>query len=529
MVKENESMEYKWDADFVPINVSKDNYDEVAADFLKQYKYEQALTTPMPVPIYKIAQNRMHLQVYTSQQLSKDHDILGTIAFIDGDVEVYDPGTQSGIAFGVKHGTVLIDRTINQEGRENNTMAHECVHWHIHRFYFENLRKTTADCDIAFRCPVRGMTDSDDLTRVEERMEKQARGIAPRILMPKEATKIKLQEFFAAHAYSKDDLNRIKVLTAIVDDMAVFFHVPKVSTKYRMVDLGFMSHEDSMEIYNDDNIGTFKWNFAERPLIVKTSDRPLTRHITLEHAFYEFSRNAQFREILQSGHFRHVEDTFVINDQKYISKDKNGVFKLTKYAIEHPQECTLIFEYTVNSGYGKAINDSLNAVGLMDRVETAYKKLPRYTAHVQNNAIFDAAKALDAVKADFDKFTKERVALALVSDFWGRAEQIMAAKGINMNAFKNRSGLDDPTISRLKHKKIAVTMRAGIAICFGLDLYIKEAKEILELAKLALNGDPECLAYEYVIVNFKDCPLFEKNEVLKKFGFKPIGVATSGQ
>jgi Zn-dependent peptidase ImmA (M78 family) len=425
----------------------------------------------------------------------------------------------------VKRGTVLIDRTINQEGRENNTMAHECVHWHIHRFYFENLQKTTVDFDIAFRCPVRGITDSDDLTRVEERMEKQARSIAPRILMPKEATKIKLQEFFAAHDYSKDDPNRIKVLMAIVDDMAAFFHVPKVSAKYRMVDLGFMSHEDSLEIYNDDNIGSFEWDFAERPLIVKTSDHPLTRHITLEHAFYEFSRNAEFREILQSGHFRHVEDTFVINDQKYISKDENGVFKLTKYAIEHPQECTLIFEYTVNTGYGKAIN--LNAVGLMDRVETAYKKLPRYTAYVQNNAVFDAAKALDVVKADFDIFAKERTNLAPVSDFWERGEQIMAAKDIKTNAFKDRSGLDDPTISRIKHKKIAVTMRAGIAVCFGLDLGIKEASELLALAKLALNNDQECLAYEYVIINFKDCPLFEKNEVLKRFGVEPIGVRAS--
>jgi Zn-dependent peptidase ImmA (M78 family) len=368
MVEENESMEYEWDANFVPINVSRDNYDEVAADFLIKYECGQALTTPMPVPIYEIAKKRMHLQVYTSQQLSKDYDILGTIAFIDGDIEVYDPGIQSSISFGVKRGTVLIDRSINEEGRKNQTMAHECVHWHIHRLYFENQQKMSADFDMAFRCPARGITDNDDSTRAEERMEKQARGIAPCILMPKEATETKLQELLAAHAYSKDDPNRINVLTAIVDEMTAFFHVPKVSVKYRMVDLSFMSHEDFLEIYNDDNIGTFEWDFAKCPLIVKTSDHPLTRHITIEHAFYEFSRNAAFREILQSGHFCCVEDTFVINDPKYISKDENGVFKLTKYAIEHPQECTLIFEYTVNPGYGKAINDSVNAVGFMDRV-----------------------------------------------------------------------------------------------------------------------------------------------------------------
>jgi hypothetical protein len=163
----------------------------------------------------------------------------------------------------------------------------------------------------------------------------------------------------------------------------------------------------------------------------------------------------------------------------------------------------------------------------MDRVETAYKKLPRYTANVQNNAVFDAAKALDVVKADFDIFANDRKNIATISDFWGRVEQIMAAKNITMNAFKDCSGLDDPTISRLKHKKVAATMRVGIAVCFGLDLGIKEARELLALAKLALNNDQECLAYEYVIINFKDCPLFEKNEVLMKCGIKPIGAGAS--
>lgn len=121
-------MEYKYNTSFVPVNVYRDNYDEVAEDFLKHYEYEQALTTPMPVPIFEIARKRMGLEVFTTQQLSQSCDILGTIAFEAGTVDVYDPGTKSVISFGVKRGTVLIDCNINHEGRENNTMAHECVH-----------------------------------------------------------------------------------------------------------------------------------------------------------------------------------------------------------------------------------------------------------------------------------------------------------------------------------------------------------------------------------------------------------------
>lgn len=519
-------MEYKYNASFVPVNVYRDNYDEVAEDFLKHYEYEQALTTPMPVPIFEIARKRMGLEVFTTQQLSQSRDILGTIAFEAGAVDVYDPGTKSVISFGVRRGTVLIDCNINHEGRENNTMAHECVHWYIHRYYFDHLLKKAVDSDIAFRCPVKGIKDTDDSIRDEERMEKQARGIAPRILMPKEATKIKIRELLTANGYSADMPDRIVVLTQIVDELAEFFKVSKVSAKYRMVDLGFMSHDDSKEIYNFESNGVYDWSLDEHPLTVKTSNRPLTRHITLEHAFYEYSRNAAFREMLQSGYFRFVEDAFVINHPKYIYQDDEGKYRLTKYAIEHQQECTLLFEYAVNLSYG-VVEKAAPTLSFMASVETSYKKLPRYVSNVNNDATFDVAKALDVVNEEFENFKKERTATAPAADFWDRTNQIMSAKGIELSKFKEDSGLNDATVSRLRLKQTAVTMRVGIAVCFGLNIDITEAKRLLELARLTLNNDAECLAYEFVITNFKDCPLFEKNDILEKFGIDPIGTRSA--
>ena len=521
-------MEYKFSSTFVPVNVYRDNYDEVAEDFLKHYEYEQALTTPMPVPIFEIARKRMGLEVYTTQQLSQGRDILGTIAFEAGAVDVYDSGTKSIIAFGVKRGSVLIDCNINHEGRENNTMAHECVHWHIHRYYFDHLLKKVTDSDIAFRCPVKGIIDSDDSIQDEERMEKQARGIAPRILMPKEATKTKISELLVSHSYSSDIFDRIGVLTQIVDELAAFFKVSKLSAKYRMVDLGFMSLDDSKEIYNFESNGVYDWSLDEHPLTVKTSNRPLTRHITLEHAFYEYSQNAAFREMLQSGYFRFVEDAFVINHPNYIYQDQEGIYRLTKHAIEHQQECTLLFEYAVNLSYGR-MEKSLSGLSFLASVETNYKKLPRYVSNVNNDATFDAAKALEAVNAEFENFKKERTATAPAADFWDRTGQIMTAKGIDLSKFKEDSGLNDATVSRLRLKQTTVTMRVAIAVCFGLNIDITETRKLLELARLTLNNDAECLAYEFVISNFKDCPLFEKNDVLIKFGVESIGTRSTDE
>jgi hypothetical protein len=292
-----------------------------------------------------------------------------------------------------------------------------------------------------------------------------------------------------------------------------------------------LSSEDAREIYPVDH-SPATWDFSERPLTVNTTNRPLTRHITLDQAIYEYSRSVAFRDVLRSGMFRFVEDAFVINNPKYIQQDDEGISRLTPYAIKHQQECTLVFEYIVSAnGYASARAKSLPpnlmqmlTTGILSRVETEYKKLPRYSSNVQNDGAFSVAKALDAVKDDFDRFSKQRASLVQTTDFWERVEQIKTAKGIRNNIFKDRSGLDDATISRIKLKKTAVTLRVAIATCFGLDLDLTESKKLLTLARLALNDEPECLAYEFVLTNFQFCPLFEKNEVLEKFGVEPIGV-----
>jgi Zn-dependent peptidase ImmA (M78 family) len=119
-------------------------------------------------------------------------------------------------------------------------MAHECIHWYIHRHYFDLLHKKVDSADIAFRCPAR-ISDGNETTRDEERMEKQARGVAPRILMPKVATRKKLREIFEMHGYRADMDNRFDVLTEIGDELVAFFHVSKQSAKYRVVDLGVVA------------------------------------------------------------------------------------------------------------------------------------------------------------------------------------------------------------------------------------------------------------------------------------------------
>jgi len=510
-------MEYKFTPSFVP-KIFKDDYDEAAKDFLKKYCPE-ALVTPMPVPIFDIAKKKIQLKIIDTEQLSENLDILGTIAFFDGQVDVYDSNMKEYLAYEVNGKTVLIDRNINLEGRENNTVAHECVHWHFHRNYFTNLRKKQ-NLDIAFRCPRKRIKDNADSLHDEVWMEAQAVGIAPRILMPKDMAIVKIKELLTKHRYSESDTNRITVLKCIVDELADFFHVSKISAKIRMADLGFLSPKDSLQIYNYDDI-PFSFDADNQPLTVKSSDRTLTRQIDINSAFIEYCKNPLFREILQAGRFCYVDNYFVIRDKKYIVAQADGSLSLSEYAKTHLTECTLVFTRKVDFSLDSISALPANMMGFLTSAGySKYKRLPQYTSNVQNDAAI--AKALDMVKAEFDLLCAERQATS--KTLWQRICELMEAKNYDLNKLKRHSHLDDMAISRLKNNTIKKqSMRTIIAVCVGLDLDLRTSEELLKLAKLALNSEPECIAYEMILTTFKGCPMDERNDVLKKLGIKPLG------
>lgn len=163
--------------------IPKNDYDKIATEFLEQY-YPQALDKPQRVPIEQIAYEGLGLDVqYVC--LSEELDIFGMTIFTDGKVEIYDPKEGLYDLKVISAKTVLIDPKAVEKtntGCKNNTIAHECVHWYKHRYYYKaqnlSLPKYAKYC----KCKIEQIPDA---TEDESIMEAQAVGIAPRILMPK--------------------------------------------------------------------------------------------------------------------------------------------------------------------------------------------------------------------------------------------------------------------------------------------------------------------------------------------------------
>ena len=199
------------------------DYDKVATEFLETY-YSEALQNPMRVPIENIARNGLGLDIQYLN-LTEELDVYGMTIFTGGIVEIYDPEEGLYDAKPFKAKTILIDSEAVKKtniGCRNNTLAHECVHWYKHRYYYKmqsiQLPRYARYC----KCHVDQLpyaTDDENL------LESQAVGIAPRILMPKKPF-VEVAEHLGV-SYGKDNHEAIWTL-------ADFFDVSKRSVEIRL-------------------------------------------------------------------------------------------------------------------------------------------------------------------------------------------------------------------------------------------------------------------------------------------------------
>ena len=197
-------------------------YDNVATDFLERY-FPGAISKPQKVPILEVARNDVGLDVQFVC-LSEESDIYGITIFEDGNVEIYDPEECLYDTKFFKRKTVLIDPEAVKKtniGCRNNTIAHECVHWFKHRMYYRMQKFTLPKKAKYCKCSINSLNLYND---EEELMEKQAIGIAPRILMPKQS--------FEEVARSYDNLSENSWRE--ISEIAEFFDVSKQSVTIRL-------------------------------------------------------------------------------------------------------------------------------------------------------------------------------------------------------------------------------------------------------------------------------------------------------
>ena len=226
-------------------HICESDFDKEAFLFLEQY-FPEALKQPVAVPILHIARHKMGLRV-VERRLSEDFSILGQMCFTNGLAEIYDKANDEYREVKARYGTMIIDPdTIakRNEGCKNNTIAHECFHWHKHRDYY--IAASVVDkSKTRIQSPFEGASESNRLAWTDEDwMEWQAKGIAPCILMPLDSFNNMVERLLGE--YSNNPSLRRKWYSLhgwVVNSLAMFFKVSKQSAEIRLDKTGYFLRE----------------------------------------------------------------------------------------------------------------------------------------------------------------------------------------------------------------------------------------------------------------------------------------------
>lgn len=482
----------------VPI-IYKNDLEQVATDFLNDHCPE-ALKTPMKVPIEDIAES-MGLEIIRGHRLSDDFSVFGEICFSAGTVQVCDLFKCSHYDVTVRRGSILIDAcTFWQRniGCVNNTIAHEVIHWDKHRLYAAVKQLLRKEKVISCRCPTDMVYPvSNEEWTDEQRMEWQANSLAPRILMPLEPFKKKVDEYYLQYRYAESDV-KPQVLVCVADDLARFFGVSRQSALLRMVEAGYKEAVNLCQ-------------FARKQTLHSYIDR--------EEAFYIYSTDPEFRGLIDSGLFKYIDGYFVINDKLYVAPNADGRLILTDYAWEHLQECTLQFDW-------HTIRRSDPRKHLPQKIlhrANAQQEVSRYSRSNNSEAI-EAAKRLEQKRLEFEKQNSMRKIVTPNKSCWQMLHDIIQARGLSKPHFCNLTGLDEVYYRRAEtNPDTKPSKRAIVAVACGLDIDLDTTNKLLQLAGHAFEDSDEDNALKFCITGFIGQPIDEANEFLSSYGYAPLG------
>ena len=312
----------------VPV-MHKEEYDKFATRFLRHF-YPEALESPIQFDIAKVAKNN-GLSFYPA--LLGD-EILGVTYFADDKAEVYNTETGEATEIDVHPGTVLISWDKVQERGitvARNTFVHEAVHWFFHRNYFELQQLLDSEQTKAVCYRGASYCSNNEI----EWMERQARALTPRILMPKKTFLIKYKEIKEEVDADDDYEGKIEKISEVIVRLAKFFGVSKESVKYRLMDLGIRTASGVFNYVDGDYLKpfTFKSNF-------------LKDHQTFILSYQSYSRlmenNQGIRDAVLSNRLIYVNGMLVANNPKYV-KITGKKCSLTDYALSNAHECALVF------------------------------------------------------------------------------------------------------------------------------------------------------------------------------------------
>lgn len=501
------SRNLKLSKDWVPY-IRKKDFDAIAEKFLRKY-YPQALTQPTPVPVETIV-SEMGLSIH-QEKLTIDNSVFGKMVFKDTDVEVIED--EQLVSKHFNKGSILVDKDVvfkRNVGSYNNTVIHEYVHWELHKVFHEVKMVLDKDHSQVSSWTEENLADSSMWTSLDW-MEWQANGIAPRILMPKVQTRIKIRELFQTLTLVNPDISRSELVQEVVDNLATFFEVSRQAAKIRMIDLGF---KEANGVYNylDDR---YMHNFAFE---LEAFDKGSSYTITSNDLCFEYCFNESFRQIIDRNKFIYVDNHLCLKDKKFIYMTKDGPI-MTDYAYEHMDECCLIFK--VKSKNFTSISNETYYDYVLNRGVTKESEIKAdFVDILQNPSLMDQLPPLDMMKLGkkISELLKE-----LPFEFSGTLRSHRKRKNCTQPFLAKLVGITERTLRDYETLEDNLPrLELTLSFCFALKLRPELSDDMIKKAGHQLTISPPHQVYKMLLSTSYYKPLGEINSILQAAEMKTL-------
>ncbi|HEO0373289.1 TPA: ImmA/IrrE family metallo-endopeptidase [Streptococcus agalactiae] len=501
------SRNLKLSKDWVPY-IRKKDFDDIAEKFLRKY-YPQALTQPTPVLVETIV-SEMGLSIH-QEKLTIDNSVFGKMVFKDTDVEVIED--EKLVSKHFNKGSILVDKDVvfkRNVGSYNNTVIHECVHWELHKVFHEVKMVLDKDHSQVSSWTEENLADSSMWTSLDW-MEWQANGIAPRILMPKVQTRIKIRELFQTLTLVNPDISRSELVQEVVDNLATFFEVSRQAAKIRMIDLGF---KEANGVYNylDDR---YMHNFAFE---LEAFDKGSSYTITSNDLCFEYCFNESFRQIIDRNKFIYVDNHLCLKDKKFIYMTKDGPI-MTDYAYEHMDECCLIFK--VKSKNFTSISNETYYDYVLNRGVTKESEIKAdFVDILQNPSLMDQLPPLDMMKLGkkISELLKE-----LPFEFSGTLRSHRKRKNCTQPFLAKLVGITERTLRDYETLEDNLPrLELTLSFCFALKLRPELSDDMIKKAGHQFTISPPHQVYKMLLSTSYYKPLGEINSILQAAEMKTL-------
>lgn len=454
----------------------EENVEKYAEAFLQKH-CPQALLEPMAIPVFDIIQ-QMGMKMFYAPL---ENNVFGKTYFGKEKVWVYkDNSLSDTIEIDTCPGTMLINPNVyfmRNVGSVNNTIIHECVHWDRHRRPFELQKLLMGDCQ-HISCEIVERYDGlEKDSSALKWMEWQANQLAPRILMPAEMTKKKLNDCLnKLFSDYPNERNAVRLETAI-EELADFFHVSKIAAKIRAIELGFDQVQGVFVYSNNEYLPPFSFPSG-------TLKSNQTFVLDEPNAIIAVYNSDDLRKLFFSGVLVYVNSMICVNSPKYVQVDETP--KLTDYALNHVDECCYIF--TQKIGVSKIYSDSFYRKCFLCRdVNSETYIEAEYDPEHKNNQ--DKIKQAKEIKVITDLFRDiaNRLENEIPGGFAATLIYHMNRKGLTNEELSGRSYISTVSISGYRNDK-KPSIDQAMALCNGLKLAPPYAKDLMKKAGYDLSN-----------------------------------------